>query len=132
LLARLNAPDAAPDLVSLGDSRMLDSHLEKVSQSEVARQFGAEFVAELLKLPLGGWQGVKSGYGLHLVHVEGRTPGRLPPLAEVRDAVAREWEAVKRRETKEAHYQALLRRYTVTVEKVSLDDGTSQTVAKVR
>jgi parvulin-like peptidyl-prolyl isomerase len=113
----------------LGDSRMLDTHWEGVSQADVERQFGAEFAAELLMLPLGRWQGpVKSGYGLHLVRVEERTPGRLPPLAEVRDAVAREWVAMKRHEIKEAQYQALLTRYTVTVEKPdSSDDGPART-----
>lgn len=126
LLAKLHAQSSTLDLVSLGDSRMLDTRMEKVSQSDVARQFGAEFAAELLTLPLGRWQGpVKSGYGLHLVRVEERTPGRLPPLAEVRDAVAREWTAAKRSEMKEAYYQALLTRYTVTIEKPrSSNDGT--------
>jgi len=110
---------------------MLNTRLEEVSQSEVTRQFGAKFAAELLTLPLGRWQGpVKSGYGLHLVHIEERNLGHLPSLGEVRDAVVREWETAKRREMKEAHYQALLSRYTVTIEKPpSIEAGTA-TVAE--
>ena len=132
LLAKLNAQSSTLDLVSLSDSRMLDPRLEEVSQSEVVKQFGAEFAAELLTLPLGRWQGpVKSGYGLHLVRVEERTLGHLPPLAEVRDAVAREWTEMKRREMKEAHYQALLTRYTVTVEHPHSIDDRSAAVAEV-
>ena len=127
LLARLNAQNSTLDLVSLSDSRMLDPRLEEVPQSDVVRQFGAEFAAELLTLPLGRWQGpVKSGYGLHLVRVEERTLGHLPSLGEVRDAVVREWEAAKRREMKEAQYKALLTRYTVTIEKPhAIEAGTA-------
>ena len=107
-------------------------HLEEVSQGDVARQFGAEFAAELFTLPLGRWQGpVKSGYGVHLVRVKERTPGRLPPLVEVRDAVARDWTAAKRRAMKEAHYQELLKRYSVTIEKPLSDDTGTAVVAEV-
>ena len=127
LLAKLDTQSSTLDLVSLSDSRMLDPRLEEVPQSDVVRQFGAEFAAELLTLPLDHWQGpVKSGYGVHLVRVEERILGHLPPLVEVRDAVAREWLNVKRREMKELHYQALLTRYAVTVEQPhSIDDRTA-------
>jgi PPIC-type PPIASE domain len=132
LLAKLNAQSSTLDLISLSDSRMLDPRLDEASQSEIVKQFGAEFASELLTLPLGRWQGpVKSGYGLHLVRVEERTLGYLPPLAEVRDAVAREWAEMKRREMKEAHYQALLTRYTVTVEQPHSIDDRSAAVAEV-
>jgi len=133
LLNELNAPSAAPDLATLGDSRMLDMHLEEVSQGDVARQFGAEFAAELFTLPLGRWQGpVKSGYGVHLVRVEGRIPGRPLPLAEVRDAVARDWTAAKRHEIKETHYQTLLRRYSVSIEKPPSGDSGTAVMAEVK
>jgi hypothetical protein len=131
LLAKLETQTSTLDLVSLSDSRMLNTRLEEVSQSDVTKQFGAEFAAELLTLPLSRWQGpVKSGYGLHLVRIEERNLGHLPSLGEVRDAVVREWEAAKRREMKEAHYQALLSRYKVTIEKpYSIEAGTA-TVAE--
>jgi hypothetical protein len=51
-----------------------------------------------------------------LVLVSKRTEGRLPALAEVRDAVRREWESTSRLEANEKLYQELLKRYTVTIE----------------
>jgi hypothetical protein len=44
-------------------------------------------------------------------------PARLPDLAEVRDAVASEWAAVRRREANRAFYEGLRARYEVTVER---------------
>jgi hypothetical protein len=51
-----------------------------------------------------------------LVFVDGRTEGRLPELAEVRDAVRRQWDESRRLEANERFYQELLKRYTVIVE----------------
>ena len=83
--------------------------------SEVARQFGASFAAKLGGISVGQWQGpVESGYGVHLVRVSERTEGHLPALAEVRDAVRREWENARRLETNERFYKAMLEHYAVT------------------
>ena len=85
--------------------------------SEVARQFGEKFAAKLGGLQPGHWQGpVESAFGVHLVFVSERTEGRLPALAEVRDAVRREWDDAQRREANEKFYQELLKHYTVTIE----------------
>ena len=66
----------------------------------------------------GQWQGpVESGYGVHLVFVSERTEGRLPALAEVRDAVRREWDNARRLEANEKLYEAMLKRYVVTIER---------------
>jgi hypothetical protein len=117
LLARLEAEGSAPDPASLGDSLLLEARQEDVSRRDVEAQFGAAFAARLEALPLGLWQGpIASGYGAHLVRVEARIPGRLPPLGDVRDAVVREWSATKRRELEEARFQALLARYRVAIE----------------
>ena len=60
---------------------------------------------------------VESGFGLHLVWVSERTEGHMPALAEVRDAVRREWGSAGRLEANEKFYQALLKRYVVTIER---------------
>ena len=50
--------------------------------------FGEEFARSVLALAPGRWEGpVRSGYGLHLVLVTKRIPGRLPELSEVRAVV---------------------------------------------
>ncbi|MCI0589171.1 MAG: peptidyl-prolyl cis-trans isomerase [Planctomycetes bacterium] len=119
-LEELNRPGAAPDPAALGDSRMLEARQVGISRREVDATFGPSFGARLEELPVGAWKGpIESGYGFHLVAVEERTPGRVPALEEVREAVAREWSAAKRLELKEAQFQALLARYNVTVEEAS-------------
>ena len=75
------------------------------------------------KVPTGQWVGpVESGYGLHLVLVEERTEGHLPELAEVRDAVRREWTHARRLESNEKFFQGLLKQYEVVVEKLDPAD----------
>jgi hypothetical protein len=65
---------------------LLDHEFAAAPASEVAKQFGDHFAAELSGLASGRWEGpVASGYGVHLVFVSERTEGRLPALAEVRD-----------------------------------------------
>ena len=54
---------------------------------------------------------------MHLVFVEERTEGRLPELAEVRDAVRRDWTNARRLESNEKFFQGLLKHYEVVVEK---------------
>lgn len=116
LLAQLNAGGKA-DASMLGDSLMLEHAYADISGSDIASQFGDKFAAKLGELTPGRWQGpVESGYGVHLVLVSGRSEGRLPALAEVRDAVLREWTDARRLEANEKFFQELLKHYTVTIE----------------
>jgi hypothetical protein len=120
LLGELNAAGGDRELATAGDSRMLDVRFEALSRRDVEAQFGVRFAARLEELPLGRFEGpVESGYGAHLVRVESRSPARRPALEEVREAVARDWSAAKRRELKDARLQGLLARYVVTVEPVA-------------
>jgi hypothetical protein len=117
LLAQLNRHGKRVDPTELGDPFLLDHNYRTVSASEAARDFGEKFAATLDELPVGQWQGpVESGYGVHLVLVRERTQGRLPALEEVRAAVGRDWINARRLEANEKLYQALLQRYTVTIE----------------
>jgi hypothetical protein len=50
------------------------------------------------------------------VYVRERVDGRGPALAEVREAVQREWFAARRKAVHEQFYQRLRARYTVVVE----------------
>lgn len=104
------------DPATLGDSLMLDPHYELATESDIARLFGSEFEVALRGQPVGEWIGpLKSGYGAHLVRIEARTPGRMAELAEVRDAVARDWAARRRLDLLDAQYQALRSRYEVRI-----------------
>jgi PPIC-type PPIASE domain len=82
----------------------------------VARSFGQEFAAQLETLPVGGWQGpVASAFGMHLVRISAREPARLPDLAQVRQAVERDWEAARRRSAFAENYRRLRAQYDVQV-----------------
>ena len=109
------AGGADPD--SVGRPTMLPLREGGASIDLVARDFGQEFVTQLLKAPLGQWYGpVQSGFGTHLVRVTQRTPGALPPLDEIRVAVSREWERDRRERALAANLADLRRRYSVVIE----------------
>ena len=122
LLGSLNQSDAnAP----AGDAFLLEGEFDSVPLGKLAKQFGEEFAAKLATLQLGQWLGpIESGYGVHLVKITARTDGRLPALADVRDAVRREWDNAGRLEANEKFYQELRERYEVVIEQPKpADDG---------
>lgn len=117
MLAELRLAAYKPDVWKLGDSLLLEMNYEAVSGNEISKQFGEEFAAKLVDLPVGQWSGpIASGYGVHLVLLADREQGAVPQLRDVREAVKRDWVNYQRSETNEKFYQALLKRYTVTVE----------------
>ena len=117
LLGQLNRENAQAAVPALGDSIMLDKQYAALTASDVAKQFGDKFAAALGGLAPGQWQGpVESAYGVHLVLVSERLPGSVPELADVRDAVRREWDNARRQEANDKFYRELLKHYTVTIE----------------
>ena len=121
VLAELNRSRNRLGPAALGDRTLLPSSFEDAPAREVERALGSEFVAALDTLVVGPWQGpVRSGYGLHLVQIGGRHTPDPPVLADVREAVEREWQRERREEASEAFYRKLLARYTVTVEEPGL------------
>jgi hypothetical protein len=117
LLTQLTEGDAATDTTALGDPFLLPPAFAMSSRSDIARLFGDAFATQLQNLEPGRWTGpIESAYGLHLVFVRERTNGRVPALAEVRQAVQREWLAARRKAVNEQFYQRLRARYTVVVE----------------
>lgn len=105
------------DPATLGQRTMLPPGGDNVPIDIVARDFGAEFAGALAKVPLGEWIGpVSSGMGAHLVRVSARTPAALPPLDDVRQQVAREWENQRRERSREESYRRLRSGYTVVID----------------
>jgi len=130
-LAELNRIGGRADASALGDSFLLEHEFAAAPRSEIAKQFGEKFAASLGELSPGRWQGpVESGYGVHLVFVRERTEGRVPVLAEVRDAVRREWDNARRLDANDKFYQELLKRYTVIIE--PLERVEAKKVATIR
>jgi hypothetical protein len=114
LLTRLKG-GAPPE--SLGDHTLLPRTYSLARQSEIARDIGVEFAAELPELPLGQWAGpIYSSFGAHLVHIERRIDARLPPLSEIRERVLSAYQADQRKQQKDVAYQKLREEYEISIE----------------
>jgi hypothetical protein len=117
VLVELRTATDAVDPRELGDSSLLDYAYEDTGADMVARSFGQAFADQLAERPAGEWSGpVESAFGLHLVFVDAKTEGRLPALAEVREAVVRDWSYAQREEASKRFYDEVLKRYRVTIE----------------
>jgi hypothetical protein len=115
--AARRALERGADPAGVGRPTLLPLREEDVGLDVVARDFGERFAQQLESVPLGAWAGpVDSGFGLHLVRVAARTPGTLPPLAEIRPLVSREWESARRRDALEANLKSLRAKYDVVIE----------------
>jgi len=102
-----------------GDSTMLEATHEAVTAEELEKRFGTDFTAEVLSLAEGKWSGpVRSAYGLHVVKVFGRVPGRIPDLAEVRDKVDNDLRYEAGKASEEQGFQEIAGKY-----KVAISDG---------
>lgn len=117
LLQRIPRDGPEAEFEQFGDPLPLPARMEDLRESEVARLFGSEFTDALQGLEPGHWAGpVESGFGLHLVFIEEREAGRAPELADVRDAVQREWSSQRRRAAVDSLFERLAGNYTVEIE----------------
>ena len=99
-----------------GDPTMLETVQEAVTARDLEKRFGTDFTAEVLSLPAGKWSGpVGSGYGLHVVKIFDRKPGRIPELAEVRDKVKSDLQYEARKAAREQGYQEIAGKYRVVI-----------------
>jgi hypothetical protein len=127
ILGELRGSPLEETAAALGDPFLLSYRYESLPRGDVKKLFGAEFAEGISSLEPGGWEGpLRSGYGLHLVLVRERTEERLPELAEVRDAVARDYSARLREENSRKFYERLRERYTITVEPLAEPAGTAK------
>ncbi|OYW57395.1 MAG: hypothetical protein B7Y80_11650 [Hyphomicrobium sp. 32-62-53] len=116
VLAQLRA-DPETDLATLGDQTLLPVALPPTGLASIGQTFGAGFADELLKVPVKEWAGpVSSSFGEHLVRVSARTDARSPVLAEVREAVVRDWTTARRKAFEQERLDSLLKRYRVKIE----------------
>lgn len=116
LLAQLSGKSDA-DWKTLGDPLLVPNEFSDATTFDVARAFGREFPKKLAQLPVGRWSGpVESGFGLHLVLVQSRSPGKAQPLAHVREAVLNEWRAARRQELAAEFRQQRRAGFAVNVE----------------
>jgi len=103
-------------LRTAGDTTMLETVHQNVTATDIEKQFGTDFTAEVLSLAEGKWSGpVRSGYGLHVVKVSDRVPGRIPSLAEVRDTVENDLRYEARQVSEEQGFQEISGKYRVAI-----------------
>jgi hypothetical protein len=122
VLRQLRAnPAGARRAAELGDRFMLQHDYAQQSPVEVARGFGQRFADSLFTVAPGEWQGpIISGYGLHLVLVTDVTESRVPELAQVRNAVLRDYLTSIREQASEALYNSLLQNYEIEIDEAAI------------
>ncbi|MCU0708895.1 MAG: peptidylprolyl isomerase [Pirellula sp.] len=109
--------DPSANAAELGDSTLLEFQAQDRSLREVASMFGETFAERLKAISLEQWHGpIPSAYGVHVVRIDERIEGRLPPLDDVLEIVRRDWEQKRREELAESFYQELLKKYQIDIE----------------
>ena len=104
------------DPSKFGQPSMLPRHVANSSIDLVARDFGDNFARQIAAAPVGRWVGpLASGVGVHLIRVSARAAPVVPPLDQVRAAVAREWESDQRTHSSEADYRRVRADYEVVI-----------------
>lgn len=112
----LAAARGGADPGALGGPTLVPPRFDDETDEALARALGDAFAAAVLAAPVGEWTGpVTSPFGDHIVRVRERVPARDPGLAEIRDAVAADWEATRRRELVDERVETLRRGYVVEV-----------------
>ena len=110
-------PQAPADAARRGDPFPLPAHLTLQSGQQLEKVFGARFVAEVADLAPGAWHGpIASPYGVHLVWVDAREPGAVPPLASVRGQVLERWRDERRAQRLVDLMRELKTRYPLAVD----------------
>ena len=111
--------DAKPS--QLGDPFMLSRVHANLSEVEMARLFGRDFASAVFDAPTETWQGpIRSRLADHLVYVDRKEPGGVPPFETIIEDVRAREIARERQADNDAELARLLERYTVI-----LDDETS-------
>jgi hypothetical protein len=115
--AGLAALRAGRPAIEVGDRTPLRDAYDGAPHQQVSVLFGAALADALFTLPPGDWSGpFESDFGLHLVRLRSRSERRLPSFDEIRDAVAAEFAAERRREANEAAYRRMRNQYDIVIE----------------
>lgn len=113
-LRQLHAASAPGDASGWGDPYPEGSQYRAIDGARVLQRFGEEFLRELDSASLGSWSGpYRSQHGVHLVFRTETVAASPPPLAEIRQIVARDLLDEARREQREQHYAAIEARYDI-------------------
>lgn len=106
------------EMVQHGDSFPVSPHVVGLPPARIEQLFGAAVAAALVtEGELGRWIGpLRSPYGVHLVWVEARAGGSVPPLDTVRQRVLERWYSEARGQRLAALLDALATRHPLQVD----------------
>jgi hypothetical protein len=117
----------AGDTSDMGERTLLPAQLKLSTQQAIEGVFGEGLYEQLAKLPSGVWSGpVTSTFGVHLVRILVSVPAAMPPLEEVREAVLRDWKAVKVKEIREQDYARRRARFVIEIRRRDAKTAKSQ------
>ena len=123
LLATLRAGGPLPDEDFSGDSRVLPQQLSRAGEREIDSTFGEGFSDDLARIATGQWDGpLSSAFGWHLVRVDEKIPGAIPPLTAIEDRVQSELLVERRRAALDLLYASLAERYSIRIEPLDEPD----------
>lgn len=97
-----------------GDAFHIVTFQDSKELSEVTRVFGSEFAASLFSTTKTGWQEpMRSGFGMHVVHVTERISSKEVPLEEIIDEVKIDWKTSNRQYFSDALTDAIRKNYKI-------------------
>jgi len=98
LVAELRSRPMDPaDVVRRSDPFPLPPHLMSQSRPQLEKVFGPSLAAEIMRSDARTWIGpLTSPYGVHLVWIEAREAGGIPPFEAVRGRVLEAWHEERR------------------------------------
>ena len=119
-LLTLQSENIAKGLIPVGDVSLLPRDVSLQTESQLARNFGSEFVSTLKKQPLQRWSGpIKSGLGQHFVFITQHKPSDLTPFDQlsnrVQAKVLDDWQNKNIKAYKKQYEEQLLALYRVEV-----------------
>ena len=122
ILEELNAMSVLPlDYSEYGDRLMLQSVFVARSQRELDTQFGSGFAAQITEFEPGIWHGpVSSGYGMHLVLVNGVATAPQPVYDEIKERLKRDWMSEQVTELSERFIDGLISRYEIVIDETGI------------
>ncbi len=108
------------DISAFGTSTLLPASMPLTATKVIDSVFGTGFSTGLLQAETGRWTGpVQSGFGTHLVQVIAVEPSQTPPLADIRDAVLRDWRRATSEDMARAQYETLAASYEIVTPDLS-------------
>jgi hypothetical protein len=102
--------------LSLGETSLVGSRLNRVSRSRLVLLFGSDFANVVFDLTPDTWSGpLESKSGVHYVRVIERYPAETVPFEKMEPYLRQQWEFDKRREIQQKKIDKLREQYRIVL-----------------